>query len=289
MADAPSAAVFGPVENPNDPLLKSLMNFRTQLDSLGTALWSCQQYCKLLDGQDESIGSVHQGDHQSTGLDNVPKHELNLEEDPIISQQEWWMKVRHMSEICRAFEAEITETYFPQEVVAESEAENDESNDHAQATTSQETGDYVHGDGKSQTNNTEGITKKGRPTKTVVFSGKGQVQDRPKSSARKGTGKNGTGGDSMDIELPQRDTVSQLAMVSELQNRIKTLELAEEIEEDEESDSEEQKAARLARQPTAPLFLGASGSLLSELKQSIPSIGFLNSGNNGEEEIIGED
>ncbi|CAJ1954446.1 unnamed protein product [Cylindrotheca closterium] len=276
------------VENPNDPLFHTLLNFRTQLDALGAALWSCQQYCNSSNDQNMIADAI---------LDKVPdgvlNGDLNLEEDSSLSQKEWWSKIQQISKTCRAFENEISQIYFPQEVdLDESDNESDDMNDNAQRPASQETGDYVHGEIKSDRQDVQGGLKKDKPTKTKVFTGKGNVEDRPKKTGRKGKGRTGTGNEGVDSDfyLPQRDTVSELAMVSELQNRIKALVQDEEIEEDE-SDSEDQKAARLARAPTAPLFLGASGSLLAELKQSIPSMGVLGSeiGNDGNEEIIGED
>ncbi|KAL3937408.1 MAG: hypothetical protein SGBAC_007478 [Bacillariaceae sp.] len=276
-AESPTAARS--IENPNDPLFRTLLSFRTQLDALGTALWSCQQYCNQSSGQNGST-------------DDVLNDDPSLLENSKLSKREWWLKIQRMSETCQAFETEITQAYFPPEVdLDESDADSNGTNADAHHLTSQENGDYVHDESKRQY--VEGDAKKDMPIKTLVFSGKGKVEDRPKKSGRKGERKTGSGSGGVDfgLGLPQRDTVSEMAMISELQNRIKAVIQDEEIEE-VILDHEEEKAAKLSREPTAPFFLGASGSLLAELKQSIPSMGVLGAKTDKDdlnEEIIGED
>jgi hypothetical protein len=240
-----------PLAEPNDKLFRTLLNYKIHLDALGVALWSCQQYHKASEDDEEQINA----------------------------RNEWWSQIKQMGETCRAFENQISQNFF--------HGDDDDSSVYEQESVTnhdvpEESGDYEHGNASSKVSMSATTTNE-KTTKTIVFSGKGSVDDRPKKTEKNGTNHNGYSNASA---LPYRDTVSEVAMVSELQNRIKTL-CPPELE-DEESESEEEKAAKAARQPAAPLFLGASGSLLSELKQSIPSM-VIDPDENAGEELIGGD
>jgi hypothetical protein len=228
-----------PLVEPNDKLFRSLLNYRIQMDALGVALWSCQQF------------SVHSIDEET--------------QEKLDEKQNWWMHVQQMSETCRAFEREITESFFPQEEDYDTSPYEEESmTDHG--TAKQESGHY-----EAETKETMLLPEPNhseKPTRTIVFSGKGSVEDRPKKSRGRKGSNNSTHLQS-GSQVLTRDSVSERLVVNELQNRIQTLCPPE--EEDEESESEEEIATRVARQPTVPLFLGASGSLLSELKLSMPT------------------
>ena len=63
--------------------------------------------------------------------------------------------------------------------------------------------------------------------------------------------------------------MSERLLVTELQRYIKKLLPPEEEMEESNPDPEAERKARAARKPVVPLFLGASGSLLSELKLSL--------------------
>lgn len=285
--EAETSSSVRPVLQPNDPLFRNLLNFRIQLDALGAAVWSCQHYSNYSSDRNENFNIVDDNfAQQATTDDDTPNSFGVSEGSPALSRREWWEKIRQMSKICRAFENEITQMYFVPKVDSdESDGESDTAG--SLHKTSQETGDYVHGDSKASARR-ECAARKDVPTRTVVFSGKGEVEEWSQKSGRKGKGRAGGMESDLDaLALPQRDTVSELAMVSELQNRIKALIQPNEHIEAEDSDPEEETTTRIARQPSAPLFLGASGSLLSELKQSIPSGRILGTkiGSDEEEEI----
>ena len=73
-------------------------------------------------------------------------------------------------------------------------------------------------------------------------------------------------------------------MIQELQNRIALMRPLEDEEQDE-PETAAAKAARIGRAPSAPLFLGASGSLLSELMQTLAPA---NSLRGEEQHVVGQ-
>lgn len=242
-----------PIEEPNDPLFRTLQNYRATLDALGVALWSCQQY-------------------------HTPAED---DEDAICARNQWWSQIKLMGETCRAFENEISQTFFPDD---DASALNEQESVVQKKEMPQESGDYEHGDDDSS-NAPHSVTRADKgTTKTIVFSGKGSVDDRPRKKGENRTRHVGSKNLSL---LPFRDTVSEMAMVTELQNRIKTL-CPPELEV-EESEMQEENSKKSARQRAAPLFLGASGPLLSELKNSIPPMGMDFTNEGGREEVIGGD
>jgi hypothetical protein len=243
-----------PLPKPNDKLMLSLVQYREQLDALSGALWSCQQYV------------------------NIPLAENDYQ---LEAKSEWWSQVKQLGATCRALENEIGQTFFPttspedDEDGVQDESESMEGN---QGRIPKESGSYEHGPDGRESRPAE-KKEDDKPTKTMVFKGQGAVVEFPPKGSVRRNGGNG-GGDEEALSLPQRDAVSEQMLVKELQNRITTFRPPEDDEEEEESEAE--KAAKAARAPTNPLFLGASGSLLSELKLSMPSTG------GSEEHILGE-
>ena len=108
------------------------------------------------------------------------------------------------------------------------------------------------------------------PTKTLVFKGHGMKEEQPTSPIARSDGNR-----EMKYSLPPRDTISERQMVQELQNRITAMRQAEDGEDEDQDDlgtaTSVKNLAQSSRLPAAPLFLGAAGSLLSELRQTLPS------------------
>jgi hypothetical protein len=236
-------------DNNNTKLLKSLIHYRDQLDALKGAIWS------------------------QCVLDDLPTDQRAT------MRREWWSQVIQLGATCRALEDEIGQTFFF-EVEEENNVNNgEESNIRDPAR--DESGSYEHGvEQQSEKTNKEGGTQ----TKTIVFRGKGAKQDRPKSNNNTNT-KTSTknvgasdGGEPL-LLLPPRDTVSEQQLVNELKNRIKTICPADDDDEDWE---DVDPNAIAGRQPATSHFLGATGTLLSELKGSLPLM------DTAGEEILGE-
>jgi hypothetical protein len=222
-----------------DPLVKPLLQYREQLDALQAAIWACQL-------------SNNKSDGASQGSDRL----------------EWWSRVRYLSATCQAIEQEIQDTFFH---VDDDDSVIGEHGDE-EATPSEvplpESGRYEH-DVPTSSNSTRvgGKPDKVKQTKTVVFRGEGVKSDRPRK-AKQGSSSNSNG--NVDpMMLKPRDTVAVRQLAMELQKRVKALAPPEEDDEPIQEDA----SAKAAREPVVPLFLGASGSLLSELKLSMPNVG----------------
>ena len=232
--------------DPNDRLMLSLVQYRDQLDALGGAIWACQQY-----------------------IDNLP-----TEDSKVLARRHWWSQVKQLGATCRALENEISEQFFPStsdDIGTEDISDVGENRDQDQSSmTPNESGNYEHGHVGTEIPSEK--KEDDKPTKTMVFRGQGSISDRPEKEKKRATnGGGGSGGSGGGLPLPVRDSVSTRLLVKELQNRIDAIK-PDDDEDDVDIDSE--KAAKAARAPTAPTashFLGASGSLLSELKLSIPA------------------
>ena len=233
-------AVVKSLHDPSDKLILSLIQYRERLDALCGTIWACQQY-----------------------TDAAPS-----EYDQDFARREWWSRVKQLGATCRALENEITQTYFS--VTGEEDEENNDSDSKASQLgylKTVETGDYEDGHGNPDfpTNRKEDT----KPTKTMVFKGQGSLEERSKNVLVERASKRSSGDGNEMLSLPPRDTISEKLLVEELQNRIDTICAPEEDEEEE--DFEQEKLARAAREPTNSHFLGASGSLLGELKLSLPA------------------
>jgi hypothetical protein len=233
-------------------LLQSLIHYRDQLDALKGAIWS---HCIMND---------------------MPA------DQQVAVRKQWWSQVTQLGATCRALEAEIGQTFFFEP--AESNAEENDGEDIGETNNEDpardESGKYEHG--VDQSKDTAEKNQGEAQTKTMVFKGKGVKEDRSKNNTKQaedfknsGTTKESDGGE----PLPPRDTVSEQQLVKELKNRIQTICLPD---DDDENLEDIDPNANAGRQPATSHFLGATGTLLSELKVSLPVM------DNAGEEIIGE-
>jgi hypothetical protein len=242
-----------PLPNPQDPLLLSLIHYREQLDALSGAIWSCQQYADT----------------------DLPSNEHG--------RAEWWTRIQQFGENCRAMESEIGLHFF---AVPPNGSEDEEQSTGSTAQETQETGSsqqehqtYQREDDDWDSPSEKKMDDPKLPTKTLVFKGHGAKPERSKHSVtKKGGATEGS------VVLPVRDSMSERQMIRELQNRITLMRPLEDDDEDDELETEAAKAARLGRAPAAPLFLGASGSLLSELRMTLPAPSQMGE----EEQVLGE-
>jgi hypothetical protein len=221
----------------SDPLHSSLLNYREHLFGLLAATWSCQQYTDTM---------------------VVPSED---------DRRDWWSHMQRLSADCREIESDIERRFFHK---SNSEEEtNSEENDLA-CTDSERivrlpTEVQLSDDGTA--NQVGKTTEDNLPTKTTVFKGHGAKRDRPTHTVKK---KEATG---ETLNLPPRDATSERLMIQELRSRImlmRSMEEEEEEESDQEIETEIREAAKLSRETAPPVFLGASGLLLSELKMSLP-------------------
>lgn len=236
-----------PTESPNDPLLLSLLQYRDHLNALSGAIWSCQQYTK------SSSISQEKG------------------------RLEWWEQIQELSETCRAMENDIGRRFFPAKHTRENDDEHDTEADQKEGTEGGEVKlsdlvpeRYEHGE-DPQVKSAQVQNVYTQSTKIQIFKGHGVMKEPSVGSKKKSS--DGSNNET-SVPLPPRDSISEQLMVMELQRRISKLRPTEDDDEEEEKDGgsdTEMKTAKERRAPAAPLFLGASGALLSELKLSIPS------------------
>ena len=231
-----------PLPNPKDPLLLSLIKYREQVDALSGAIWSCQQY-------------------EDTGSDHASKKQ---------EQVEWWNHIRQLSEMCHTMESEIGQRFFaiPIDDHGDKEFDSQETDEIDNNVGSRPDEEYqlnYRNDDDNKDIETENkVEEQQLPTKTVVFKGHGMKPERSISQIVRPDGNRAT-----IHSLPPRDTISERQMVQELQNRITAIRQAEE-EEDDQDDLKTDATKNKSRLPAAPLFLGVSGSLLNELRQTLP-------------------
>jgi hypothetical protein len=252
LLDTTNTASSIEVEQPRDPLIGPLLQIRDQLDALQGALWAC---------------------HQSNDKNGEGDEVKNAE------KKQWWSQVRNLSAVVRAMEQEIDESFFPNTIItddySENEGEDSETKSPPPNQNSSESDRYEHLN-PTETLSQDKTKTQEKTTKTIVFSGSGAVAHKPRKP-RQGSNSKSTGVESAAAAAMHRDTVVEQLMVRELQNRIKTLCSPEEEESGSlalvEFKLEQHKvdSKKDPRQPAMPLFLGASGSLLSELKQSMPT------------------
>lgn len=137
---------------------------------------------------------------------------------------------------------------------------------------------YQQDDGWDSRTETKVDNEPQLPKMTQIFKGHGSKPEHSKNvSSTQGVVRGRA------PSLPPRDTVSERQMIQELQNRIIAMRLPEDEDDDEDVETEKAKNARKSREPAASLFLGASGSLLSELRLALPSPSKVS-----EEQVLGE-
>jgi hypothetical protein len=227
------------------PIVKHLLQYREQLDALQAAIWACQQQFN-----NDSSGSGSGSGGKSQEADG----------------REWWSRIRYLSTTVQAMEQEIQGTFF--NVDDDDSLLEENGNEEATASTTSsevplpESGRYEHNVP------TDSKQDKVEQTKTVVFRGEGVVKKLDRLRKPKlGPFKSNGNVDSM--MLKPRDTVTERQMIIELQERVKAMAPQEDADE---QPIQEDASAKAAREPVVPLFLGASGSLLSELKLAMPTV-----------------
>ncbi|KAG7346964.1 HSR1-like GTP-binding protein [Nitzschia inconspicua] len=258
--------------NESNDLIAVLLQYREQLEAMSAALWSCQQYSGDVAPSKDPNGSSHLA---------------------------WWDKVKELSANCKVLEEVIesklvTSLGDNQPLDLPEEAAASENKDFRNV----ENGNYEHASEGLATSHRHGVPS--LPSKTVVFAGSG-------SAAKEGEGTRTPArvakARSSDVApIPERDTVAELLLVRELQNRISLMPPSEEEErphgepaiescktlantDHHHTSTEHSKMGSLQREEGAPasesakerapvtnMFLGSS-SLFAELKKTLPQVG----------------
>jgi hypothetical protein len=229
------------IQEPIDPIVKPLLQYREQLDALQAAIWACQQ-CNDSGGESQDADRL-----------------------------EWWSRVRSLSTTFQAIEQEIQDKFFhvdddDDECLIEKNGDEEPTSE----VPLPESGRYETKLPAAESNIIAGVVgdkkDKAKQNKTMVFRGEGVKYDRPRKPKQ---GSSKSNGNVDPMMLKPRDTVTERQLAMELLKRVKALA----PEEEEEPIEEEDASAKAAREPVVPFFLGASGSLLSELKLSMPNVG----------------
>ena len=225
-----------------DSLVHSMLQFREHIDALRCTLQGCLHSC------------CASPSHTDTG-----------------DQREWWAQVRKLSGSVRVLEAEINDMFFlPSKVHKEIDAINSVMTPAFDQIETPDSGSYEHNvtpalavSSAAHVNNP--ILSKS----TLVFSGHGTICE-PESSPRKGQGSS--------ARPLQRDTIAEHLLVTELQNRIRRINPPTEVElgcgsliDATDLDQINAGASHEEKKTVQESFhfLGATGSLLGELKSSL--------------------
>lgn len=305
-----------------------LLHYQKQLEALGAALRSFQQYMYSQDIESQTICSSN----DDTIQDLERKHENHDSEEQKSmaftsseAKMKWWNQVKEISATCQALEADIGNKFFSLSLEANSQNSedddgfNDGTANRGESNTTSEPQSYEHIEKPSD--NAQSKSTSLKSTKTLVFSGEGSKQKRVVKKKKQST----TGGDdsgtgklhsegpttSAPPPPPVRDAFAEHLLLRELQNRVRSVAALREEEQVDPSPTEfeattsgddedqlpqnpmsqdenlvnginevfPQNAARfgavdaMSRKTavTTNIFLGASGSLLEELKMNIIS------------------
>ena len=227
-----------PFSNPKNPFLMSLLQYKEEVDALSAAVWACQQHA-----------------HSA-----VASNELG--------RCDWWKSIRNQSRKCQAMESEI-ECRFLSIPCKEDEVTPSDDSTHDQAqvagATEREFKTNHEFDRVGSSVPSEKTTDEIKAaSKTLIFVGHGWKEEHQTHPVAQKAGR--TDGQTAMI-LPPRDMMLERQMIQELQNRLRTIHPFHAHEED--GDEVKFEAAQHGRELLAPLFLGASGSLLGELRQTI--------------------
>ena len=297
----------GSRDDSNLKLLRSLIQYRDHLDAMNAAIWSCQLYAATTDNDTavvvEALGT------KATGT------QINSAEQ---EKKQWWSHVQRLGSTCRALEEEIGQKFHLLKDEGDDELVEERQEDSGPTTDrTKESENYEHDN--HETNETE-VDHQGATTqtKTVVFKGKGAVKTELNTKSQGMRCGAGVAADNpMVVKLPPRDTVSEQLMVNELKNRLQSICPPDEDDEDGDSDDDVNDKDKMeplldsdhrnesvnniittpdgtatrtncrkqkqTREVTGTHFLGATGSLLSELKVALPAVD-----DAGEELILGK-
>ena len=193
-------------------------------------------------------------------------------------RQEWWVRIQNLNYSLRAIQEEIEQQYFLSEI----EDDRDHKEDMSSGTGQQpmvEVDRYEHDEVPTTSEGSSWSKPQRKPTKTVVFTGQGEKAEQVHRAKPPSPPKQpGTKGPS--AHPPARSFLSEQQLAKELQERVRALVI------EEEGDPEEMvpQNTKSAKEHPSSLFLGASGSLLQELKLSLPVVGIQQ-----EAEALGDD
>lgn len=291
--------------NIDNEFMRSLLQYRQQLNALNAALWSGQHYI----------------------LCSQP----SLQDRDAINRTSWWNQVKELSAECLSLENEIENKF----VRSNEDSQGSISIDHvansklescqhiAKIDQMNDTLRFEHGEdeGEKATPKTGQHQEKNdrSKTKTIVFSGKGAkdklITKRNQSIMNNSMLRNDQAGDVTavaiaTVSLPPRDRITEKLLLRELQTRIRTVALLRDEEHvvvdasqvnkisqhepndykivneeriDQKNDEKHRefcvttpismfgngKCNNLKQDVTTDMFLGASGSLLDELKKKL--------------------
>ena len=218
----------------------SLGQLHEHLDALRCSLWACRHY----------------------GLTTTAP--TNANQNLNADQTEWWTHIQKLSRAVRVIEEEINSKFLPPAGTSENADTTLLNPSSAQAHRS-DSGDYEDSNTPVTVTAAPHKSEHVQAKKTLVFSGHGTISDLPRSNPRQGK--------ESSVASIQRDAIAEHLLVKELQNRIGMISPPAEVElsvTDENKVSPEQSAEGSTNAPATSYFLGATGSLLSELKNSLP-------------------
>ena len=214
-----------------DPLHSSLLTYREHLFALLVATWSCEHCAdNSVDVSDDSRGA-------------------------------WWNRMQELTSRCRLIESDIALRFFHD--VDENTTSDEQDLECTGGRSILIATDFqLSDDGVAKP--VSNLMDAPMASKTKVFKGHGAKLDRPAHTTKKNEGNRET------ANLRSRDFVLEQQMIHELRNRITQMRPLDDDDSDLEMEAESATKARLAHQPAPPIFLGASGLLLDELKMSLP-------------------
>ena len=230
------AASIGSSPRPNtasDPLDSSLVTYREQLVALLAATWSCEQ------SADSNV---------------------DVSED---SRRDWWNRMQELTSRCRAIESDIALRFVEEVDEGANSKEQDLGGTEGGRTILMATDFQLSDDGVVTTPAPKAMEAP-TATKTKVFKGHGAKLDRPAHVVKKNEGNGET------TNLRSRDFVLEQQMIQELRKRITLMRPLDDDDSDHETEAQLATKTRRSREPAPPIFLGASGLLLNELKMSLP-------------------
>ena len=238
-------------------LTNLLLQYQKHLEALQAAVWGCRHM--------ESSSSLE-----------VTASTSDSNDGNFSQRQEWWVRIQNLNCSLQAIQDEIEQQYFLSEI----EVERDHKEDMSSGTGQQpmvEVDRYEHDEVPTASGGSSWSKPQRESTKTVVFTGQGEKAEQAHRAKAPSLKQPGTKGPS--AHPPARSFLSEQQLAKELQERVRALVI------EEEGDPEEMvpQNTKSAKEHPSSLFLGASGSLLQELKLSLPV------GTRQEAEALGDD
>jgi hypothetical protein len=233
-----------------DVLPHDLHTLYRQFDTASVALWACQQLYKK-DSDDDDGGAVSNTTSVLEFLDQIES------------------LLQSVGDVKEMLEQNLNGTTTKDGKVVDPNEEMGECRDKSTREPTDDPQDYEHSgqsfDAVSSRNDTGDIVNK----KTIVFSASGSMQQQLISD-------NKGNGSTLTTIPPRQSVTTQHMVLQELQERLSKMDRSEEVGADGTrlDDSDTQRVVQKKKLSTSSMFLGASGDVLAELKNSIEKNGW---------------